>query len=685
MQSRWSDSDAKGFVARYAEKGVNADLALRTYTTRLLGSDPKLVLHGGGNTSVKTRLRDLLGDEVDVLCVKGSGWDMGNIEPQGLPAVRLEPLRRLRQLEKLSDENMVNFQRVNLLDASAPNPSVETLLHAFLPHKFIDHTHSTAVLALTDQPDGEAIARDVFGDRVAYVPYTIPGFALAKSVAEIFDRHSQVEGLVLLQHGIFTVGETARESYERMIAFVTLAEERLKQGRKPRKMASLPKALATVADIAPVLRGACAISRDEMAGTVKRQILCFRSSPAILDYVNGTELPRYSWQGVVTPDHTIRTKNWPLLMPAPEAGKLDDWAKHTKSAAATFVAHYHDYFTRNNARAEPKKTELDPLPRVILVQGIGLFGLGATAKDAAIAADIAENTIEVITDAEAVGTYKPISEADMFDVEYWSLEQAKLGKQAEKVLARQVAVITGGGSGIGAATANAMAKEGAEVAILDRDLDAAKKAAKEIGGKALAVSCDVTDAASVRAAFDKVAETFGGVDILVSNAGAAWQGTIGAVDDETLRKSFELNFFAHQTVAQNAVRIMKAQGTYGCLLFNTSKQAVNPGKDFGPYGLPKAATLFLVRQYALDHGKDGIRANAVNADRIRTGLLTDEMVAARARARGVSEVAYMAGNLLGREVYASEVAEAFVYLAHAEKTTAGVITVDGGNIEASLR
>jgi rhamnose utilization protein RhaD (predicted bifunctional aldolase and dehydrogenase)/NAD(P)-dependent dehydrogenase (short-subunit alcohol dehydrogenase family) len=685
MKSRWSDADAQAFVSRYAEKGVNGDLALRTYTTRLLGGDPKLVLHGGGNTSVKTKARDLLGDDVDVICVKGSGWDMGAIEPQGLPAVRLAPLRRLRALAKLSDEDMVNFQRINLLDSSAPNPSVETLLHAFLPHKFIDHTHSTAVLAITDQPDGEAIARDLYGKRVAYVPYTIPGFALAKSVAEIFDKNPDVEGLVLLRHGIFTFADDAKTAYERMIEFVSMAEERLKRNRKPFKPAALPAKLARVAEIAPILRGAVAIERNEMAGTVKRQILCFRSNPAILDYVNGAELSRYSGIGVVTPDHTIRTKNWPLILPAPEAGKLDEWKKIAESETAKFVADYHDYFARNNAKSAQKKTELDPLPRVVLVQGVGLFGLGASAKDAAIAADIAENTIEVIADAEATGRYECISEFDMFEVEYWSLEQAKLGKSAEKVLSRQVCVVTGGGSGIGAATAKAMAAEGAEIAVLDRDHDAAMKAAKAIHKHALAIACDVTDPATVRAAFDKVAEAFGGVDIVVSNAGAAWQGRIGEVDDAVLRKSFELNFFAHQAVAQAAVHVMKAQGTGGCLLFNTSKQAVNPGKDFGPYGLPKASTLFLMKQYALDYGKDGIRSNAVNADRIRSGLLTDEMVAARSKARGLSEKDYMGGNLLGREVYASEVAEAFVYLAHAEKTTAGVITVDGGNIEASLR
>jgi rhamnose utilization protein RhaD (predicted bifunctional aldolase and dehydrogenase)/NAD(P)-dependent dehydrogenase (short-subunit alcohol dehydrogenase family) len=571
------------------------------------------------------------------------------------------------------------------LDSASPNPSVETLLHAFLPRKFIDHVHSTAVLALVDQPDGELVAREVYGDKVAYVPYTIPGFALAKSVADMFDRSPGVEGLVLLQHGIFTVGGTAKQAYDRMIHFVTLAEERLGRQRKQRVQAKLPASIASLPEIAPILRGAVALNKNPMAGTSRRQVLNFRSNPAILAYVNGAELARYSQQGVVTPDHTIRTKNWPLLVPAPETGKLEEWSKHVHAAVDAYVAHYHDYFARNNEKSPQKKTELDPLPRVILVPGVGMFGVGASAKDAAIAADIAENTVEVITDAEAIGEFKPITEYDMFEVEYWSLEQAKLGKSNEKALARQVAVITGGGSGIGAATARALAKEGAEVAILDRDLEAAKTVAKKIGGKALAVECDVTNPQSVRAAFDAEVSAFGGVDVVVSNAGAAWQGTIGMVDDETLRKSFELNFWAHQAVAQQATRIMQAQGTFGCLLFNTSKQAINPGKDFGPYGLPKAATLFLVKQYALDHGKDGIRANAVNADRIRSGLLTDEMVAARSKARGLSEADYMAGNLLKREVTAEDVADAFVYLATASKTTAAVVTVDGGNIEASLR
>ncbi len=470
-----------------------------------------------------------------------------------------------------------------------------------------------------------------------------------------------------------------------MIEMVTLAEERLARGRKSLVQASLPRELARTAEFAPMLRGACTIARDKRAGTARRQILCFRTSRAILDYVDGIDVARYSQQGVVTPDHTIRTKNWPLLVPAPEAGRLDPWRQNVEQEVSGFVERYHAYFARNNPRAEPKKTELDPSPRVVLVPGKGLFGLGATARDAAIAADIAENTIEVITDAEAIGRYQSISEADMFDVEYWSLEQAKLGKAAEKPLAGQVAVVTGGGSGIGAATARALARAGAEIAGLDRDRAAATFVARDCGKTALAIDCDVTRPESVKSAFDQVAKTFGGVDIVVSNAGAAWQGTIGAVDEATLRQSFELNFFAHQTVAQNGVRIMKAQGIGGCLLFNVSKQAVNPGRDFGPYGLPKASTLFLMKQYALDHGRDGIRANAVNADRVRTGLLTDSMIASRSGARGLSEKDYMSANLLGREVTAEDVADAFVYLATATKTTAAILTVDGGNIEASLR
>jgi NAD(P)-dependent dehydrogenase (short-subunit alcohol dehydrogenase family) len=313
---------------------------------------------------------------------------------------------------------------------------------------------------------------------------------------------------------------------------------------------------------------------------------------------------------------------------------------------------------------------------------VGLFGLGRTAKDAAIAADLAENTVKVITDAEAIGRYHPLPESELFALEYWSLEQAKLKGAVAKPLTGQVAFVTGAGA-IGAATAKALAADGAAVAILDINGALADKAAAEVKG--LGLQCDVTKPDQVRQAFALVCERFGGVDIVVSNAGAAWQGRIGEVSDELLRQSFELNFFAHQTVAQQAVRIMLQQGTGGVLLFNISKQAVNPGEKFGPYGLPKAATMLLMRQYALDYGKEGIRSNGVNADRIRSGLLTDAMIKDRAKARGLTEAEYMSGNLLQQEVTAADVAQAFLALAKARKTTGHVETVDGGNIAAALR
>src|SRR6185369_745187 len=373
------------------------------------------------------------------------------------------------------------------------------------------------------------------------------------------------------------------------------------------------------------------------------------------------------------------------ILPVPEAGRLEAFKRAAQDAATAFMESYRQYFTRHDARVGGGKRMLDPLPRVAFVPGLGLYGLGRTAKDARIAAELAEAAVKVITDAEAIGRFTPITEADMFDTEYWPIEQAKLGKNPEKPLAGQIAVVTGAGGAIGAATAKAFAGAGAEVALLDLDEAAARNEAKAVNATALAVKCDVTDAASVRAAFDKVVTTFGGVDIVVSNAGAAWQGRIGEVDEEILRRSFELNFYGHQRVAQAAIKIMRAQGTGGCLLFNVSKQAVNPGPNFGPYGIPKAALLALMRQYALDHGADGIRANAVNADRIRSGLLTDEMIASRAKARGLSEQDYMSGNLLVREVTAEDVAQAFLHQALALKTTADVTTVDGGNIAAAMR
>ena len=675
MESLWRDEDALAAIERYARQGVGEDLALRTYTARLLGGDPRLVLHGGGNTSVKTRARDVFGENVEVLCVKGSGWDLGAIEPAGHPAVRLQPLQKLRTLKSLSDEDMVSAQRQLLLDPAAPNPSVETLLHAFIPDKFVDHTHSTAILALANQPEAESIFREIFGDHLVLVPYVMPGFELARAAGDARDANPGAKGMILLKHGVFAFAATARESYERMITMVTAAEDYI--ARRPR-LAAKPVPLTSrpdPAEVLPRIRGALArAAGDEWPS---RWILDLRSGKAARVIADDTRFADWAARGVSTPDHVIRTKRFPLVIRAGAMG-LDD-------AMAAYGQAYRAYFERNNSRYDGAKTPLDPLPRLIAAPGLGLVGVGKTAAEAAIAADIAENWAATLLDAEAVGRFEPVGEADTFDMEYWSLEQAKLGKSAEKRLARHVAVVTGGAGAIGSATAKALAAEGCEVAVLDIDGEAAARAAAAIGPRVLGFGCDVTDPKAVAAAIAVVVRRFGGVDIVVSNAGAAFTGAMADLDDAVMRKSFELNFFSHQAVAKAAARIFRAQGMGGTLLFNVSKQAVNPGPNFGSYGTSKAALLALVRQYALELGPEGIRCNAVNADRIRSGLLTDEMIRARSRARGVTPEAYMSGNLLGVEVRAEDVAQAFVFATLMRRTTGAVLPVDGGNVAAMLR
>jgi rhamnose utilization protein RhaD (predicted bifunctional aldolase and dehydrogenase)/NAD(P)-dependent dehydrogenase (short-subunit alcohol dehydrogenase family) len=686
MRNDWSPETAQAFVDRYAASGVPAELALRTYSARLLGVVPELVMHGGGNTSVKLAMRDLHGDEIEVLCIKGSGWDLASIEPQGHPAVRLAPLRRLRALDRLSDEDMVNAQRQNLLDTTAPNPSVEALLHAYLPHRFVDHTHAVAVCAVTDQPDAERVAREVWGARVAVVPYIMPGFALAKRAAEIFEQTPDVEGLVLLKHGLITFGETAQESYERMIRLVSAAEDYI-AARAP-ELAPIAVARGgevdtpTAAALLPQLRGALhGVARD--AGAAQHWVLDLRWSDDIARVLARPDLADLLTRGVSTPDHVIRTKGWPVLLPAAQPDAAG-WRAQAGEAIGEFQARYAAYFERGNVRAGGTKRRLDALPRLFAIPRLGLAAAGVTAAEARIAADLGEAWAATALRAEAVGRFEPVDEAELFDMEYWSLEQAKLGKGQPKPLAGRVVVVTGGGGAIGAATVAAFAGQGAEVVAIDLDQTSADRAVKA-SGRGLGLACDVTDAAAVEAAFGRIAARYGGVDIVVSNAGAAWTGHMAELGDEVLRRSFELNFFAHQNVAQAAVRVLRRQEMGGALLFNISKQAVNPGDGFGAYGAPKAALLSLMRQYALELGREGVRVNAVNPDRIRSGLLTDEMIASRARSRGVSEADYMGGNLLGQEVLAEDVAQAFVFQAMMLRTTGAVVTVDGGNVAAMLR
>ncbi|WP_077963582.1 bifunctional aldolase/short-chain dehydrogenase [Ensifer adhaerens] len=682
MKSRWSETEYAEVVDAYVREGVNRDLAIRTYTTRLLGSDPELVLHGGGNTSVKTTFTDLDGSEIPVLCVKGSGWDMGTIEPAGLPAVRLQPLQAMVGFQALSDDDMVMLQRRLLLDPTAPNPSVEAILHANLPFKHIDHTHANAIVSLTNQPHGEDIVRELF-PKAIIVPYVMPGFDLAKACDEAFRADPTADGMILLKHGIFTWSEDPRESYEKMIAAIDRAERRIAKGNpRPFVQVKQPAALASAAEIAPILRGAIAIDTG-VEGAPKRFVLEHRASEAVLEFCNAENAGDLARRGNATPEHVIHIKRFGLVLPAPVAGETTAWAETVRAAVADYVAEYRAYFERNNARVGGNRKMLDPMPRVFYVVGVGLFAAGPSKKAARVGADVAEATINVIRNAEGIERFEALSEQDLFDIEYWSLEQVKLTKQVEKPLSRQVAVVTGGAGGLGLAIAEALRAEGAEIALIDLAEAPVKTEAARLGG--LGLACDVTNPEAVDATLASVAEHFGGVDIVISNAGAAFQGAIVEVSDELFQKAFALNFWGHHYIARAATRIMKAQRTGGALVFNVSKQAVNPGPDFGPYGTSKAALMALMRQYAVEHGADGITSNAVNADRIRTGLMTDQMVEERSRARGITKDAYMRGNLVHREVSARDVADAFVHLAKARASTGAVITVDGGNVAAMMR
>ena len=683
MFSKWSNKEFSQMKSNNLFQGVNEDVALCVYVTRLIGRNPDLVLHGGGNTSVKTTSDDMYGDEEAVLCVKGSGWDMAEILPAGLPPVRLPPLQKLQSLESVSDEDMVNCVRSNLLDSASPTPSVETLSHAFLPHKFVNHSHATAILSVTNQENGEELCKDIFGQKMGIVPYIMPGFDLAKRTLEVFQQDPDVDGLILLNHGIFTFADDAKTSYEYMIDAISVAEKKLATGKRHAfKSVSVTPRLKNVSSLAPIIRGVC-VSQGERIGNEKidlrnKLILESRTTDRILEFVNGKELERYSQAGVATPDHVIRTKNHPLILNLSTITEPANYLEHVKKSVKVFQEKYDSYFRRQVKNKGLAKTKLDSIPRIIFIPGFGLFGLGLTRNDSVIAADIAESFINTVRGAESIGKYKSLNESDVFDVEYWSLEQAKLSSSDNQPLVGNVVAITGGGGTIGNAIAHEFSKLGAEVAVLDLDF-----AGNE--GSYFRLACDVTDPANVKQAFEKICKHFGGLDIVVSNAGAMYQGTMEDVSDETLRKSFEVNFFSHQTVMQNAVKIMKLQGVGGSLLLNVSKQAVNPGAEAGPYGIAKAATLALMRQYALEVGPYGIRVNAVNPDRIQSGLLTKEMIRSRASARGVDASEYLTENILGREVTAQDVALAFTHLALSQSTVANVATVDGGNIAAALR
>lgn len=680
MLSRWSDQDAQSYCEMFPD--VPRDLALRVYTSRLLGRDSSLVLHGGGNTSVKTIVRDDVNDEIEVLCVKGSGWDLGDIEPPGLPAVALKPLGKLRQLSEMSDESMVRNTRRHLLDPSSPNPSVETLLHAFLPHKFIDHTHADAVLAIADQADATARIRDIYGDEVGIVPYIMPGFQLAKLAAKVYEANPKVMGLILVNHGIFSFGETAKEAYERMIYLVDKAEKAIQM---PAAAPVAPAPLTSQhASWMAALRGAL-VGHPEGPGS---QVLHLRRSSQIETFLKRSDLEEVSQKGPATPDHIIRTKRHPLILRLEQTTSDDSCKRYIEACLAGFVADYQAYFQTQVREKGVEKKALHPLPIVFLIPGLGLVTAGKNHKAAKIAADIYEHTMDVISHAEHVGTYHPLDSADLFDMEYWSLEQAKLGKKKHRSFEGKVAVVSGAGGGLGAAIARTLAHHGCHLLITDLKAEPLAQLAEELSRSAgvtvIDHSGDLTQPALAEAMMDRACCTFGGVDFVVCNAGQAFTGPM-AEATATLERSLAINLLAQQYLSASGVAVMLRQGIGGCLLYTASKAAFNPGSGFGPYNIAKAGLVALMKQYALEYAGDGIRSLAVNPDRVRTPLFDQELLANRAAARGLTTDQYFRANLLGREVLAEDVAEACVYLLQANKSTGTYFTVDGGNLAASPR
>ena len=685
MRNQWDEYQAKATVAQY--KDVSEDIALRVYTSRLIGADPSLVLHGGGNTSVKSVTTNTIGEKVNVLYVKGSGWDLDTLEPPGLPGVQLDHLVKLRKLDCLNDENMVNEQRTHLLDAASPNPSVETLLHAFLPHKFIDHSHADAILVIADQPNAESLCENIYGDTMGIVPYIMPGFDLAKAAAEVYEKNPNVKGLVLISHGLFTFGNTAKESYDRHIEAVQQAEDFIASYGKKKLSPINAKITSDVGEmlssIGPCLRG---LFSEE---TGQNWLIHYREDSAACAFASSLECKDWSQIGTATPDHVIRTKQKPLLLNPKHLNDPEKLRKEISGALEEYKNNYHKYFKINAQSKGVDKKELDPLPRIILVAGLGLVTIGKSVRETEIAADIYQHTIDIIKKSFDIGQFAPLKDNDLFDMEYWSLEQAKLGKNKPAVAQGKIVYITGAASGIGLATAKLFAENGASLFLVDLDQETLVSEVEKLReqfktGIAFQV-VDVTAEKEVEKSFEYLTKIFGGLDILISNAGNAIRGKIGEVDSATLRKSFELNFFAHQTLASQAVQLFQKQKTGGVLMFNASKAAFNPGKDFGPYALPKAGVIALMKQYAVDYGKDGIRSNAVNADRIRTKLFTKEVLAERSTARGLTPDEYFKSNLLETEVFDTDVAKGFFDTALAEKTTGSVIVVDGGNIAASPR
>jgi rhamnose utilization protein RhaD (predicted bifunctional aldolase and dehydrogenase)/NAD(P)-dependent dehydrogenase (short-subunit alcohol dehydrogenase family) len=652
MKSLWSDAEAARF---------GGPLGLRVYTSRLLGTDKSLVLHGGGNTSVKIEENNLFGEKQQVLYVKGSGWDLETIEAAGFAPVQLDYVRRLASLTSLSDPQMVNELATHSVRAGAPAPSVETLLHAILPQKYVDHTHADAVLSVSNSPDGDKRVRDIYGDRVVVIPYIMPGFDLAAYCAREYPKQKtkNTAGMVLLSHGVFSFAAEARESYELMIELVSMAEQYL--AAKKAWSVGLPPAAASA-----FKREEAAKLRSDASRTAGFPLLCrCNDEPHFLGFARHPDVARISQGGPATPDHVSRTKPVPML------GRNVDG----------FASSYKTYFERNEKRAKERKTMLDPAPRMALDPQLGLAAFGRTARDVSIVEDLYAHTIYVILRAEALGGWKALEEKHSFDVEYWDLQQAKLKRTGSPpAFAGEVAVVTGAASGIGKACAEALLRRGAAVVGLDRN-----PAIETLWQRAdfLGLVCNLTEPKEVTDVIDKTVKHLGGVDMLILNAGifpASQQ--VQDIGSDMWRKAMTVNVEANLLVMQACHALLKLAPRGGRIVVIGSKNVPAPGPGAAAYSASKAAMNQLARVTALEWGKDNIRINSIHPNAVYdTALWTDELLASRAKAYGLTVEQYKKNNLLKTEVSSKDVAELAAEMCGPlfAKTTAAQVPVDGGN------
>lgn len=660
MQSLWNDAEAQDYINSVAGK-VPEGLALRVYTSRLLGRNSALVLHGGGNTSVKSTHINLFGEEESLLYVKGSGWDLETIQPQGFSPTRMDALLKLATLKELSDLEMANQLRLAMIDVSAPSPSVEAILHAILPFKFVDHTHADATIAIMNNPRGREIIQEIYGDEMVFVPYIMPGFKLARLCAEALEAqlHEGTKGMMLFNHGIFTWGETARESYEMMITQVSKAEAYIEQHSTP---ISSPQ---TSPEQSPK-RAEIAALRREISSAAGFPVLLYTQSDApAMAYVQHEAMPQFAGQGPLTPDHVIRTKRLPLI------GR----------DVADYVAKYRAYFDEFSKLSSVPLTMLDPAPRMVLDPALGVISVGRTAKDTRIANDIYNHTMTVIQQAEGLGGFRALPAGDLFELEYWDLEQAKLragGKPAP--FAGEVALVTGAATGIGKACVESLLARGAAVVALDINpaIETLFKRPDYLG-----VVCDVTDEAQLADVLEQTVLRFGGLDMLVLNAGIFPAGThIRNLALDEWNKVMRVNLDANLSLMREAHPLLKLAYRGGKVVVIASKNVPAPGPGASAYSASKAALTQLARVAALEWGQDGIRVNIVHPNAVfDTGLWTDEVLAARAQHYGLTVEEYKTNNILKVEVTSHDVSELVADLCTSTfaRTTGAQIPVDGGN------